>query len=167
MNSRRRSPSDLGLELWDLVKDAGEDGMPRETALDHMTPSQFEVAKVWDRDNMCEKEHECFLYVLGQYLISRDPQMSVLALNREIELLYRRAVRLHRSAIAPLGEGPIEPSAPRGSHRAGRDDRGSSATAACRILGCCRGAKRGRSLICRRVTDARAQVRTPACVSDA
>ncbi|MCX5406574.1 hypothetical protein OHA37_22205 [Streptomyces sp. NBC_00335] len=105
MNSRRRSPSDLGLELWDLVKDAGEDGMPRETALDHMTPSQFEVAKVWDRDNMCEKEHECFLYVLGQYLISRDPQMSVLALNREIELLYRRAVRLHRSAIAPLGEG--------------------------------------------------------------
>ncbi|MCZ4083272.1 hypothetical protein [Streptomyces antarcticus] len=104
MKPRRRSPSDLGLELWDLVKEAGEDGMPREAALDHMTPSQFEIAKVWDRDNMCEKEHECFLYVLGQYLITRDPQMSVLALNREIELLYRRAVRLHRSSIAPLGE---------------------------------------------------------------
>ncbi|MDT0380211.1 hypothetical protein RM572_15740 [Streptomyces sp. DSM 42041] len=104
MNFRRRSPSDLGLELWDLVKDAGEDGMPRETALGHMSAAQFEVAKVWDRDEMCAREGECFLYVLGQYVISRDPQLSVLALNREIELLYRRAVRLHRSAIAPLTE---------------------------------------------------------------
>lgn len=118
MNSRRRSPSDLGLELWDLVKETGEEGLPRESALEHMTASQFEIAKVWDRDHMCPSQNECFLYVLGQYVISRDPQLSVLALNREIELLYRRATRLHRSSIAPLVDTDIQTPQLRVAHAA-------------------------------------------------
>jgi hypothetical protein len=118
VNRRRRSPSDLGLELWDLVKEAGEEGLPREAALEHMTASQFEIAKVWDRDHMCPSQNECFLYVLGQYVISRDPQLSVLALNREIELLYRRATRLHRSSIAPLVDTNIQTPQLRVAHAA-------------------------------------------------
>lgn len=118
MNRRRRSPSDLGLELWDLVKETGEEGMPLEAALQHMTASQFEIAKVWDRDHMCPSQHECFLYVLGQYLVSRDPQLSVLALNREIELLYRRAARLHRSTIAPLMDTEVHTPQLRVAHTA-------------------------------------------------
>ncbi|MEN8656348.1 hypothetical protein ABCR94_38695 [Streptomyces sp. 21So2-11] len=98
----RRSQSDLGLELWDLVKATHEEGMPRAAALEHMSPHQFQAAKTWDRDQMCPLTRECFLYALGRYFVSTDPQLSVLALNREIELLYHRAVRLHRSAIAPL-----------------------------------------------------------------
>ncbi|QEU93373.1 hypothetical protein [Streptomyces kanamyceticus] len=118
MNRRRRSPSDLGLELWDLVLDSSETGMPKETALDHMTDNQFQIAKVWDKDEMCPREQKCFLYVYGHYWISDDPRMSVLALNREIELLYRRAARLHRSAIAPLTETGHETPQLRVAHTA-------------------------------------------------
>ncbi|MHC0432775.1 hypothetical protein ACX6XY_21735 [Streptomyces sp. O3] len=76
MKTRRRSPSDLGVELWDLVKETGDEGMPREAALEHMTASHFEIAKVWDRDTMCERERECFLYMLGEGA-ELSPQLRV------------------------------------------------------------------------------------------
>ncbi|MGW6318575.1 hypothetical protein [Streptomyces sp. NPDC055099] len=90
------------MELWDLVKAAGEDGLPHIDALERMSPHQFQVAKVWDRDEMCPIAGECFLYALGRYYISTDPQLSVLALARELGLFHHKAARLHRSAIAPL-----------------------------------------------------------------
>ncbi|GGZ44332.1 hypothetical protein [Streptomyces poonensis] len=102
MNHPRRSPADLGLQLWDLVKDTGEDGMPHTTALQHMSPHQFQVAKVWDRDEMCPIAGECFLYALGRYFVTTDPRLSVLALARELGLFHHKAVRLHGSTIEPL-----------------------------------------------------------------
>ncbi|MGW6274672.1 hypothetical protein [Streptomyces sp. NPDC055060] len=69
-----------------------------------MSAHQFQVAKVWDRDQMCPIEGECFLYAPGRYYISTDPRLSVLALARVLGLFPRKAARarLHRSAIAPL-----------------------------------------------------------------
>lgn len=102
MTARRRSPHDLGDELWDLIGNAGDEGMPRETALDKMTEGQFEIAKAWDRDNKCMAEHECLLYLYSLYMRTRDPRLALLAVSREIAVMHKRAVRLHRSAIAPL-----------------------------------------------------------------
>ncbi|WP_030911050.1 hypothetical protein [Streptomyces sp. NRRL F-5126] len=104
MNSprRRRAPSDLGPELWDLVVDAGDDGMEREKALEYMSPAQFDVAKAWDRDVLCTLNQECFLYALGRYYVTQDVELAILALSREVALLHGRAVRLHVSAIQPL-----------------------------------------------------------------
>lgn len=102
MTTRRRSPHDLGEELWEAIGDFGGDGMPREVALEKMTEGQFEIAKAWDKDNKCIVEQECLLYLFTLYMRTRDPQLALLAISREIAQLHRRAVRLHRSAIAPL-----------------------------------------------------------------
>ncbi|MFJ4634014.1 hypothetical protein [Streptomyces sp. NPDC088847] len=105
MSFPRRSPADLGIELWDMVKNSGEDGMPHTDALERMSPHQFQTAKVWDRDEMCPIAGECFLYALGRYYVSTDPRLSVLALARKLPLFHHKAARLHRSTIAPLTAG--------------------------------------------------------------
>ncbi|MFJ8313111.1 MULTISPECIES: hypothetical protein [unclassified Streptomyces] len=102
MNHPRRSPADVGMELWDLAKGTADEGMVRKMALDHMSAHQFEVAKVWDRDEMCPLANECFLYALGRYFVSLDPRLSVLAVSRELHFMHHRAVRLECSAVAPL-----------------------------------------------------------------
>ncbi|MBT2401125.1 hypothetical protein [Streptomyces sp. ISL-100] len=102
MTARRRSPQDVGDELWDLIGNFGGEGMPREIALDKMTESQFEIAKAWDRDNRCIAEHECLVYLYSLYMRTKDPRLALLAVVRELALMRKRAVRLHRSAIAPL-----------------------------------------------------------------
>ncbi|MEW2388729.1 hypothetical protein AB0933_10270 [Streptomyces venezuelae] len=108
MTNRRRSPQDLGDELWDLIGNADGEGMPRETALGTMTVGQFETAKAWDRDYRCMAEHECLLYLYDLYMRTRDPRLALLAASREIARIHRRAVRLHRSAITPLDQADRE-----------------------------------------------------------
>ncbi|GAA0374931.1 hypothetical protein [Streptomyces blastmyceticus] len=102
MSFPRRSPADVGLQLWDLVERTGDAGMLREAALAHMSAHQFEIAKVWDRDTMCPLKGRCFLYALGRYFVSTNPDLSVLAVARELGLVHHKAVRLHTSAIEPL-----------------------------------------------------------------
>ncbi|MEV6948200.1 hypothetical protein AB0N07_41000 [Streptomyces sp. NPDC051172] len=102
MTTPRRSPHDLGEELWEAIGDFGGDGMPRSEALEKMSLGQFEIAKAWDRDNMCVPEEECLLYLFTLYMRTRDPRLSLLAVSRELAQIHKRAVRLHRSAIAPL-----------------------------------------------------------------
>lgn len=102
MNFPPRSPGDVGLQLWDLTERTGEVGMLREAALAHMSAHQFEVAKLWSRDTMCPLKHKCFLYALGRYFVSTNPDLSVLAVARELGQFHHRAARLHRSAIEPL-----------------------------------------------------------------
>lgn len=103
MKPRRRSPSDLGLELWDFVKEGGEEGLPRETALAHMPPASSRSPRSGTGTTCARWSSASSTYSASTSSLATR-RCPFLALNREIELLYRRAVRLHRSSIAPLGE---------------------------------------------------------------
>lgn len=102
MTTDRRSPHDLGVELWELIGAADSKRIVREDALENMAEGQFEIAKAWAKDNKCVVDEECLLYVFSHYVRTRDPRLSVLAVTREVALMDKRAARLQRSAIAPL-----------------------------------------------------------------
>ncbi|MET9360099.1 hypothetical protein ACFYMW_00490 [Streptomyces sp. NPDC006692] len=108
MTMRRRSPHDLGEELWELIGAADGKAIVRDDALETMAEGQFEIAKAWAKDNKCVVDEECLLYLFSQYMRTRDPRLSVLAVTREVALIHKRAVRLQRSAIAPLAPADQE-----------------------------------------------------------